>query len=115
MYDGPMGTYYDRLMSLMLGTYLYIVGLRSALFNWYDGLMRRASRRVSAQTGGFFSENFLYLAVFSIPVAFLFFLLARKYIWPYAEKNIFPCFDSKDGGAGCFNDFGGDTFTDEDL
>ena len=104
LYDEHMGKHYDHIMSWMLGTYLYLVGLRSSALRWYMDRARGMARR-SSQAGGFFSENFLYLAVFSIPVAFLFYLLARKAIWPYAEDNIFPCF--KDNGEDCFSNFSG--------
>lgn len=105
-----MGTHSDRLMSLLLSLYISIMGLPSLVASWYLGLGRRMSRRMATQSGGFFSENFLYLAVFSIPVAFLFYLLARKYIWPYAQDNIFPCFDGN--GGDCFGNFDGSSFPD---
>ncbi len=105
-----METPRERLMHLMLSLYLRMINIRTALFTGYEARARKASKRAS-EFGGFFSENFLYLAVFSIPVAFLFFLLARKYIWPYAQDNIFPCFDGN--GENCFSNFGGDSFSNQ--
>jgi hypothetical protein len=103
-----MGTNYDRLMSLLLGLYITMMSLRARLLDAYVARTRPLARRAS-EAGGFFSENFLYLAVFSIPVAFLFFLLAREFIWPYAEDNIFPCFSGN--GEDCFSNFDGDSFS----
>jgi hypothetical protein len=104
-----MGKLSERMMTALLGLYISIMSLRARILDGYNSRARRLAKRVS-ETGGFFSENFLYLAVFSIPVAFLFFLLARKYIWPYAEDNIFPCFSGN--GEDCFADFGDDSFSD---
>jgi hypothetical protein len=98
----------QRLMTLMLGLYISAMNRRGQFMEAWQQRSRRVAKRVG-ETGGFFSENFLYLAVFSIPVAFLFFLLARKYIVPYAQQNIFPCFDGS--GGGCFNGTGGDGST----
>lgn len=60
----------------------------------------RIGRLRTAQAGGFFSENFLMLALFSIPVAYIFYLLGG-FLFDYSTVNIFTCFS--DTGSSCFN------------
>lgn len=104
-----MEAFMQRLTTILLGLYIRAMRVCVEVLSGWQRRSQRFARRAS-EAGGFFSENFLYLAVFSIPVAFLFFLLARKFIWPYAQANIFPCFSGT--GDQCFTNFGGNSFSD---